>query len=182
MTSLTGFSQTALTSVACDEASVAGEVIDRQTAVVAASSASRHRCMIFERLDLIDREHGCFGRLRFMTFLCNKCRAKSTHDTGDIGADGLAVSDLLEAAQYSLVIECSTLQHNMLAQSGGIRHFDDFEKGVFDDRLSKPGRDISDSRAFFLCLLHFGIHKDGTAGAQIDRVFREERFMGKILD
>ena len=69
----------------------------------------------------------------------------------------------------------------MAAQFGGVGNLNYLEQSVFDDRVGKAGGNIGYFRAFFLRLFHFGIHKHGTAGAQIYRVLRKQGGVGEIL-
>ena len=45
---------------------------------------------------------------------------EGAHDTGDIRADGLAVGDLLKAAENRVVVEGSALDNDVLSELGGI--------------------------------------------------------------
>ena len=69
----------------------------------------------------------------------------------------------------------------MASQLGGIGNFNYLIQCVFDDGAGKSGRNISNGCAFFLRLFYLGIHKYGTAGTKIDRVFCEQCFVCKIL-
>ena len=57
----------------------------------------------------------------------------------------------------------------MIADFVEIAEFNDFEQGVFDDRVGKTGSHVADGRPFFLCLLDAGVHKDGAARSKVNR-------------
>ena len=69
----------------------------------------------------------------------------------------------------------------MTAQILGRSELNDFKQGVLNDRIRETGRDILHGRAFLLSLLYVRVHENGAAGAQIDRVFREQSFLREIL-
>ena len=56
---LAGFllAESAFTAVSADELATTAETVDCQNAVVRTSLASRHRSVVFERKDLVEREH-----------------------------------------------------------------------------------------------------------------------------
>ena len=51
-------------------------------------------------------------------------RTESTHDTGNVGTDGLTVCDFLKAAQNGIVIEGTALYHDIFTKLRSIRDFD----------------------------------------------------------
>ncbi len=120
-----------------------------------------------ERFNLSDGEHSsgiAFG----IPLPGNQCRTEGAHDSGDVRADGFTVRDFFKTAQDGIVVEGTALDHDMLSEFGGIRHFNNLEQGVFNDRIGKSRRDIRYFRTFFLRLLYFGIHEYGAAGPQIN--------------
>ena len=66
-------------------------------------------------IDLIDGEHG--GLITFlMAFPCDQGSAESSHDTGNIRTDALDTGNFFKASQNCIVVECSTLYHNVLTE------------------------------------------------------------------
>ena len=109
------FADSPLAAVAADKLAAAGEFVDGQTAVVGTSSAVGHGGGIFQGVDLVNREHGCLFSL-FIPFSGDKRGAERSHDAGDIRTDGVAVRDLLKAAEHRVVIEGSALYHNVFSK------------------------------------------------------------------
>ena len=50
------------------------------------------------------------------TFACDECRTERTHDTCNIGAHDLYAGNALEAAQYGIVIKCTTLYDHVFSK------------------------------------------------------------------
>ncbi len=97
--------------------------------------------------------------------------AEGAHDPGDVRPYGLAAGHALETAQYGVVIKRSALHDDFFAEIFRVGQFDHLEQCVFNDGDRKTGRNVSDGRAFFLRLFYFGIHKNRTAGTEVDRMF-----------
>ena len=108
-------------------------------------------------------------------------RAEGAHDAGYIGAGGPHTGDFLKGAKHRLVVEGAALHHDVFAQVGGVGQLDDLVKGVLDDGVGKSRGNILHRGALFLRLLDVGIHEHGAAGAKIDGIFGEQRFLGKAL-
>ena len=89
--------------------------------------------------------------------------------------------DLLEASKYSVVVESSALYNDVLAEILGIGQLDHLKQCVFDNGVSKSGRDVGNGCAFLLRLLNLGIHKYGTTGTQINWILGKKSFLCEIL-
>ena len=108
-------------------------------------------------------------------------RTEGTHNAGNVGAGSLHTGDFLKGAKHRLVVERAALHHDVFAQVGGVCQLDDLVKGILDDGVGKSRRNILHRGALFLGLLDVGIHEHGAAGAKIDGIFGEQRFLGKAL-
>ena len=78
-------------------------------------------------------------------------------------------------------MEGAALHHHVLAQRLGTGELDDLEQRVFHHRAGQSRGDILYRRALLLRLLDIGIHKHGTARAQIDGLGRKQRLGGEAL-
>ncbi|MNC44583.1 hypothetical protein D3C75_934950 [compost metagenome] len=107
--------------------------------------------------------------------------AEGPHDAGDLRPHRLTARHPLEGAQHSIVLEGSPLNDNMLAQFLGVADLDNLVQGIMNDRVGQAGGNLADSRPFLLRLLHLGIHEDGAAGAQIQRLLGQQGVSGKLL-
>ena len=174
------FTKSALAAVAGDVAASAGEFVDGQTAVVGTAVAFGHGSGIFQSFHLLFAQHGSL--LTFITLSGDQCSTECSHDTGDIRTDYFAVGDLLKASENGIVIEGSSLYHDVFSKGRSIGYFDNLEQRIFNNGVSKSGRDIIHTGAFLLCLLYTGVHKYGTAGSQIDGMLCEECCLCEILD
>ena len=115
------------------------------------------------------------------TFARNESCAKCPHDSGNIRSHRLAVGDCLETSKNSIIIECTTLHDDPLPKFRSIGYFDNFKQCVFDNRVGKSGRNISDGSPFFLRLFYFWVHKYGTACAKVDWMVGEQCFMSEVF-
>ena len=174
------FTKSAFAAVAGDVAASAGKFIDGQTAVVSTAVAFSHGSGIFQCLHLLFTQHGSL--LAFITLSGDQCSTECAHDTGDIRTDHFAVGDLLKASKNSIVIESTALYHDILSKGRSIGYFDNLEQRIFNDRVSKSGRDIIHTGAFLLGLLYTGVHKYRTAGSQVNGMLCEESCLCEILD
>ena len=59
-----------------------------------------------------------------MAFSCNKGTAKGSHDTGDVRSGCVNTGDAFKTSQYSIVVEGSTLYHDMATQVFCVRKLD----------------------------------------------------------
>ena len=173
-------SKSALTAVSADVFTAAGEFVDGQTTVVGTSAAVCHGGGVLEAVDLIDGKHGGFFTL-LIALPCDQSSTEGTHDPGDIRADGLAVGNLLKAAENCVIIEGTTLYNDMLAKLGSIGNLDNLVEGVFDNGVGKTSGDIGNLSAFLLGLLNFGIHKYSTACSKINGMFCKKSCFCKVL-
>ena len=171
---------TFFTAVAGDEPTAVAEFVDGHETVVGTAVAAGHGGGEGQILDLFNGKHGA-DRARLVALPGDEGSAEGAHDTGDIRADGLAVGDLLKAAENGIIIEGTALDDNIFAQLCGGRHLDDLEQGVFDDRVGQPCGNISHRGTLFLRLFYLGVHENGAAGTQVDGMFGKQRFLGEIL-
>ena len=116
------FTDTFFTSVSGNVLTVSGEFVDGEQAVVGTSATAGKFCLKFQIVDLADRQHGCL--LAFVTVTGDQCGTESTHDTGDIRTDRLTAGNGLKASQYSVVVEGTTLNNNVLTKFCRVRQLD----------------------------------------------------------
>ena len=171
---------TFFTAVAGDEPPAVAEFVDGHETVVRTAVAAGHGGGECQILDLLNGKHGA-DRALLVALPGDEGSAEGAHDTGDIRADGLAVGDLLKAAENGIIIEGTALDDNIFAQLCGGRHLDDLEQGVFDDGVSQPCGDVRHRGTLFLRLFYLGVHENGAAGTQVDGMFGKQRFLGEIL-
>ncbi|MNO30967.1 hypothetical protein D3C76_209160 [compost metagenome] len=100
----------------------------------------------------------------------NQCTAVGAHHTGNIRSDHCSSGQQLERAKHGFIIEGSPLYNDIVPQILGVADFDDLLERILNDRIRKPRRQIGQRGSFLLHLLHFGIHKDRAARAQINRL------------
>ena len=112
----------------------------------------------------------------------NQGRAERSHQSGDIRPDHRTTQNLFGGSQYRIVVKRSALHYYGVAEFGGVFQADYFEQRIFYDGNRDACRDVADGSTFFLRLLDFGVHKDGAAGAQIDRLFCLQAELGKVGD
>ncbi len=168
-----------LAPVAGNELPSVIEVVDGQTAVVAALSAAAERCLKGQRLHLLQTEHG--GGLGGIEPLpCDQSGAERTHDAGDVRTDHIAAGNLLERAQHGVVVEGAALHDDIFAKlrSGGHLHY--LEQRVFDDRIGKACRNVGDARALLLCLLDAGVHENRAPRAEVDGILCKKSRLRKV--
>ena len=106
---------TAFATIAGDELTAAGELIDGQTAVVGTTLTFRHAGLELEIADLLIIQH-CGHITVFVMFSGDQSRTESTHDTGDVGTDGLAVRNFFKASKHRIVVEGTALYHDIFTQ------------------------------------------------------------------
>ncbi len=166
--------------VAGDKLPSAGKFVHCQTAAVGTAPALGHAGLIPEGAELFIGEHG--GLLAFLPAVPgDEGGAESPHNAGNIRTHGLASGDFLKAAQDGVVVESTSLDHNISAQLRGVGDLDHLEQGVLDDRVGQPSGDVGHSSPFFLGLFYPGVHKHSTAGAQVDGMGGKDGLPGKIL-
>jgi len=101
-------------------------MIDRQAAVIRTSLAFCHSSRIFHGFNIFDGKHGCTFAVN-VTLTCDQCSTECAHDTGNIRTNGFAVGNLFKAPQYSVVVECSSLNNDVLTEFRCIGHLDNFK-------------------------------------------------------
>ena len=171
---------TTLAAVTAYILAAAGELVDSQTAVIGTSTTVCHRSCIFQLVDLINGEHSSFCAF-LMAFAGNQRGTESTHDSGDIRADGFAVGNLFEASKNRIIVEGTTLYNDVFTKFGSIRNLDNLIECIFDNRVSKTSGNIGNLSSLFLCLLYLGIHENSTSGTQINRMLCENSSFCEIL-
>ena len=107
------FTKSTFTSVTCNKLSAAREFIDCKMTAVSTSFTSCKLCFICKRVNLIYRKHRWLW-YTVISFSCNKGSAKSTHNTCDIRSDCLNACNLLKTSKNCVVVECTTLNNDML--------------------------------------------------------------------
>ena len=171
---------TTFTAVAGDELTAAGEFVDGQTTVVGTTLTFRHAGLELQVAYLLIIQHG--GHITVLVMLSgDQCRTESTHDTGDVGTDGLAVGNFLKAAQNGIVVEGTALYYDIFTKLRSIGDFDHLKQSILDNGVSKSCGDVGYGSAFLLCLLYLGVHEYGTTGTQIDRMLCKQGSLSKIL-
>ena len=156
----------ALAAVAREIFAAVGEFLHcDETFIPAAAAAVRARLDI-EMAQFLRREQG--GFLIACLEREDGCAVRA-HDARDVGADDVAVEELLHAAQHGVVVERAALHDDMVAELAHILELHDLEERVLDDGERDARRDVRDLRALLLRLLDLRIHKDRAARAEVDR-------------
>ena len=170
----------ALAAVARDKLASSGKTVDGETAAVRAALTFCHACFILQIAELLVGEHCAF--LPVLVMLSgDQCRSERTHDAGDVGADRLAVRDLLKASQNGIIVERAALNDNIFAQLGGIGYLDYLEKGILDNGVCETGGNVGNARTLLLCLFYLGVHENCTARSKIDRMLGEQCRLCEVL-
>ena len=169
-----------LAAVAGNELTPSREFVDGETAAVDAAAALCHAGLILQAAELFVGEHaGLESGLEALPG--DEGSAEGTHDARDIGADGLAVSDFLEAPQDGVIVEGAALHYDVFAQLRGVGHLDHLEQGIFDHGVGESRGDVRNPRALFLGLFHPGVHEYGAAGAQVNGMLGKNRRLRKVF-
>ena len=119
------FSDTFFTSVSGNVLTISGEFVDGEQAVIGTSTTAGQFCLKFQIIDLLDGEHGCL--FAFITVTGNQCSTESTHNTGNIRTDRFTSGNGFEASQYSVIVEGTTLNNNVLTKFCRIGQLDYFK-------------------------------------------------------
>ena len=140
-----------------------------------------------QRLELLIGNHGRINlgatrsfRLGGMTVARQKRRTEGAHIAGDVGANGVDLSELFEGTQYRIVQEGSALHDNFASDFLGVADFDDLEQCVLNNGQGQTGGDVANRGAFLLRLLNAGVHEDRAATAQIDWVICLDGGLGEL--
>ncbi len=173
-------SKPAFAAVARNKAAPVGKQVDRQQAVVRAVLASGELCIDRKGIDLCDRKHGR-SRPVLVAFPGDQRGAESPHNTGNIRPYSMDARDFFKTAQHGIVIKRTALHDHFFAELPGVCELDDFKEGIFNHRISKPGGNIRNRRAFLLRLLYLGIHKYSASCSKIDRMAGKQRLLCKVL-
>ena len=116
-----------------------------------------------------------------MAFAGNQRGTESTHDSGDIRADGFAAGNLFEASKNRIIVEGTTLYNDVFTKFGSIRNLDNLIECIFDNRVGKTCGNIGNLSSLFLCLLYLGIHENSTSGTKIYRMLCKNSSFCEIL-
>ena len=135
---------------------------------------------VFEILFARDCGLGIF--LVLDLFLRIESGSERAHKSRDVASDNLDAHFLLKRSEYGVVEEGAALNDNPFAELTGRGRADNLVQGVLYDGERKSRRDILDCRAVLLSLLYRGIHKHGTARAQIYGALRENPLVREVLD
>ena len=108
--------------------------------------------------------------------------AEGTHQPGDGGPGHIPAQLLLKGPQHGVVQEGAALDHDVLPQVVGRGGPDDLVNGVFHNGGGQAGGDVRHAGPVLLGLLHAGVHKHGTPGAQIHRLLGEQPQLGEVGD
>ncbi len=154
----------AFAAVSGNELPAAGKAVNGKQTVIGTALAAGHRGLIVQGIDLFDGKHGA-GCFPVIIVPGDQGSAKGTHDTGDIRTDGLSTGNQFKAAQDSIIVEGSALNHDTLPKVFGIGQFNDLQQCILNDRIGKAGRYVGDVSPFLLGLLYLGIHKYGATGS-----------------
>ena len=129
---ITLHAETALTSVSGDEIASVAEVIDGQKTMVVTVRTPAHGRVVIKLQNLIHGKHA--GRAGFIRpFSGNQRGAESAHNAGNIRTDCMAAGDSLEGTKNSVIIKCSALYDDLIAQLFRICQLDNLQNGIFDD-------------------------------------------------
>ena len=108
------FAKSPFASVSGNKLTTAGETVDGEETVICTSLTSCHGGLKLQIIDLVNGKHGCL--LAFIMVSGDQRSAKSTHDTGNVRADCFTAGDALKASKYRIIIEGTTLNHDLFAQ------------------------------------------------------------------
>ena len=170
-----------LAAVARDEATAAAKVVDREQAVVGAAPAVDVGVLDLEVVNLLAGEQ-LRGAADSGAVAGEKGRAVGAHRAGDVRSDDVAPGEQLEGAQGGVGHEGAALDHAVLADLVEVAQLDDLEQGVLDDGVGEARRHVADGRALLLRLLDAGVHEDGAAAAQVDRVLGADGLLRELHD
>ena len=172
---------TALTAVTAYELTPASEFVDGKTAVIGTSVAVGHGGGIFQLVDLSNGKHGSLTAFCMVALLGNEGSTESAHNTGNVRTNSFTACNALKASKNTVVVEGSTLYHNMTSQLFGIGNLDNLVKRILDNRVCKTCGNISYGCTFLLGLLYLGVHKYSTSCSKVNGVLCKQGSLGKIL-
>ena len=116
-------SQTSFTAVAGDILASAGKTVYGKTAVIGTALTFCHARFKLQGIDLVDVQHG--GLITGAVIVTgDQGGSESSHDTGDIGTDSLAVRNFFKASQHGIIIKSAALNNDPVPQLRGIRYLD----------------------------------------------------------
>ena len=171
--------QAPFAAVACNVAPVARKDADGQHTTVGTARAAGCPAGIGQTAHLLQRQHG--RGLVIIAFPRQQRSAEGPHDPRDIRTHDLTPCQLFKRAQDCLVVECTALHDNVRSKIIGIGQLDHLVQRIFDHRISQTGGYVLHRRPLLLRLLDIAVHEHRTAGSQIQRLRRKERFCGKSL-
>ncbi len=155
----------ALAAVAREIFAAVGEFLHRDETFVPAAAAAVRARLDIEMTQFLRREQ---GGLLIACLEREDGRAVRAHDARDVGADDVAVEELLHAAQHGVIVERAALHDDMIAELAHILELHDLEERVLDDGERDARRNVRDLSALLLRLLDLRIHEDRAARAEID--------------
>ena len=147
------FSFATLAAISGKEPRSIVELVDGHQTVVFTSAAPHMtgfyrkciQCFQFQQ-----RGHISFSSL----FACDQRCAICSHKSCDVRTDDLLAQDILNGTQYRVVEERSALHDDLLSGLFRISQLDHLIKGILNDGIRQPGRNIADRSALFLRLLY----------------------------
>ena len=101
------------TAVACEILAAVREFLHGNQTAVAAAFAAVRAGFHMEFLQFIQWQN---RRMLLPAFLRQNRGTIGAHETGDIGTDNFSVQQFFHTAQYSVVVEGTTLHNNMVAK------------------------------------------------------------------
>ena len=116
-----------------------------------------------------------------LVFSGNKRYTDSPHKAR-VGCAGNLLADvLLECAQYRVVEECATLDHDVVAEFFQVGNANYLGEYVFDDRAAKACHDVIGVLAVLLLGYDAAVHEHRAAASQIGGRFRFEGSAGNAF-
>ena len=112
----------------------------------------------------------------------NQGRAVRPHQASDVRPDHVDARNLFEGPQDGIVVEGSTLAHNVVTQFVGTPHLNDLKEGVLDNGEGQAGGNVANRGPLLLHLLDLRVHKDRATGAKVSRVPCQESRLGEFAD
>ncbi len=145
------------------------EVLHRNLAGIAAATAAEGFAGNSKALQLLCWQD---ARMLLAGFQGKDGCTISSHQTSNVRTDNILMEQQLHGTKHCIIVEGTTLYHDIGPQGIYILQLHNLEQGIFDNRKGNAGRNIPYLGTILLSLLYLGIHKDGTAGAQIHRSLR----------
>ena len=127
------FAGAAFTAITGDKTS-GPKIIDGKQTIVRTLSAAGQFCLIGEILQFLRTDQIAAG-MTVPFVLGDQCRAKGSHDSGNIRTHDLMTCDLLKGTKHGVIIEGSALNDNLIAHLCIVTDLDNLLQSIFYDRI-----------------------------------------------